>query len=859
MARMNVKMDQSYKLRHLKKLLGLKKQAQNVHTVICKLAGLAASSNDLNEFYQALHQLLKDLLNAPKLFIVFRNQISQQLEIPYYATAKNTHAKPKLPDSVIEMGLTGYLLRKKSSLLCTYEDYQSLVDDGEIIELGQPAESWLGVYVTRENGDPGVFAIASYQKDIFFDEQDKLILELLSEHIVHAIDRVTYHVQMSREIGSRAAAVRELQGKIAQQQGIKNQLLAINQLVFNWYEKFDVAEPSETLYLLLSELIHQQLCHSHYLTKLDKAKQTWSLINQLDPSGHLDFENTIRLNQYLTLEPQARILDKDELSDLDRVSLLPGALQQLKQPFVASSVLLNNNQESILLVIYGEQRKGLSVQDQLEILRYICFQIRLILNQVQAQISLQQMQDYWSEPRQTDPHDLKQQIEEHKRIQAQLYYDANHDLLTGLPNRQLFNRRLLQAVAAYSLNPDRCFSVLFIDLDKFKLINDSFGTRSGDSFLLEASRRLMEPLQQEDMLARLGGDEFVVLLNSCPQIEQAKRVAEQLINRLNEAYLIEGREIYASCSIGITGSEHKYKKPADVLRDADTAVYQAKKLGRGRYVVFNNQMHLQLVEQMTQESELRKTLKLGNLTFIVQPMIQLPSNSICAVEAMLRWQYPGKGLLQPRDWIHVAADSGLLQQLDILALQHALKTLSQGDFPADISLMSMNMSRYTLFDQQSRGQMIELLREHSAVVAKLTIDLCEKAFCCDTDACIDALAEIRKTGVRIALDNFSQNFGSLKLLFCGKFDVIKLAPELIRKAHKDAATFNLVKELVGMSQRLGLTLIAEGIIDSSDKRLAESLGCEYVRGSFLAWEPGNALSLKSANVDYLMRSRKFAI
>ncbi|WP_017444386.1 EAL domain-containing protein [Gayadomonas joobiniege] len=851
---------QSYKLRHLKKLLGLKKQAVTVHSVIRELAGLAATSNELDYFYLQLHEIIARLVKAPNLFIVFRNHLTQRLEIPYYATQNEPLKKPNLPDSVLEMGLTGYLLRQKSSLLCSYQDYQNLVEQGEIIELGQPANSWLGVYITRENGDPGVIALASYQSDVLFSEQDKLVLELISEHIIHAIDRVTYHAQMAREIGSRATAMRELREKIETEKRCKSKFVNINQAVFSVYEKYDLADQSENMYSCLSDLIQQQFSLPHYIVQCDKSSDEWQILSELRCKSIRSLATQRSLNQYLAMEPQPRVLEQKELNDLIKLQLIPEAMQSLKNFTLASAVLLNNSEQSVLLVMQAEDEEQSLSTDDYEVFSYLCFQLRLILKQWQAQQSVNQFEYYLkSQSDSSADHELKQQIVEHKRIQEQLYYDANHDLLTGLPNRQLFNRKLLHAVASCSMNEDSAFTVIFIDLDKFKLINDSFGSQVGDSFLLEASRRITEFVHEEDVLARLGGDEFVVLLNSCPTVEQAKQLAMQLIDRLNQCYQIEGRAIYASCSIGITSSEHGYQKPADVLRDADTAVYQAKKLGRGRYVVFDKQMHLQLIEQLTQEYDLRRVIKQGDIRYLYQPIVQLENNGVCSVEAQARWYHPDKGVVAPNNFFHLAEDRGLLQQLEFVMLEDAIEALSGKSLPTDINQLSVNLTSVTLLDNQSMVNLQSLLTLSTAVNKKLILVFDEMDVIQNIAAFLPALRKLRHYGVQVALDNFLTSGGSFQLLFSQQLDVLRLPAQLLKKAEKDTDLRTSIIESVAIAKRLDIQLVAVEVEHTELAANAAKLGIEYCQGQFLTGETPRSLRSDSKKNRHLSKSRKFAM
>nr|MDQ3082720.1 EAL domain-containing protein [Gemmatimonadota bacterium] len=422
---------------------------------------------------------------------------------------------------------------------------------------------------------------------------------------------------------------------------------------------------------------------------------------------------------------------------------------------------------------------------------------------------------------------LKRQAQEH------LLYSTLHDPLTGLPNRSLFTERLRHAMRRAARHPDDLFAVLFLDLDRFKEVNDNLGHFAGDELLRAVARRLEACLRPEDTVARLSGDEFAILLESIAEPSDAGRVAERIEEALSFPVDLAGAEVTTSASMGIVTSSMAHEQPEQLLRSADMAMYRAKAAGRARYEMFDRAMHTDALARLRLETELRRAVERSEFRLHYQPLVSLRTGRITGLEALLRWEHPERGLIQPADFIPVAEETGLIVAIGRWVLAEACRQLvvwQRLHHRENALTIGVNLS----VKQFSQPDLIEQITH--AIVASgvepncLRLEITESAIIDKGRYATNILAQIRQLGAQVYLDDFGTGYSSLSYLHGLPIDAIKIDRMFVSNMDTDEKNLRLVRTILTLARIVGVRAEAEGIGTAEQLRELRSLDCEQGQG-----------------------------
>jgi diguanylate cyclase (GGDEF)-like protein/PAS domain S-box-containing protein len=420
------------------------------------------------------------------------------------------------------------------------------------------------------------------------------------------------------------------------------------------------------------------------------------------------------------------------------------------------------------------------------------------------------------------------------------------DPLTGLPNRLLFIDRLGRLIKHSKRRKDHLFAVLFLDLDGFKMINDSLGHLVGDQLLVGVATRLEKCLRSSDTLARLGetftvarlgGDEFTILLDDIKEPGDAKRAAERLMKALAPPFILAGKEVFTSVSIGIALSNTGYGEPEDMLRDADTAMYRAKSLGKARYEVFDADMRASVMARLQLETDLRRALVRNEFRNFYQPIVALDSGRIVGFEALMRWQHPTRGVIGPEEFIFVAEETGLIRELGWWSLREACGQMSKWRSRSANCLdltISVNLSAKQLLQQHLVQEMTKLLRETALPPQALKLEITESAVMADPTAAAETLQQIKSLGIRLAIDDFGTGYSSLSYLHRFPLDTLKIDRSFISGAQEGDGGMEIARTIMPMAKNLRLDVVAEGVETLEQVSLLKRLQCKYAQGYYFS-------------------------
>jgi diguanylate cyclase (GGDEF)-like protein len=419
---------------------------------------------------------------------------------------------------------------------------------------------------------------------------------------------------------------------------------------------------------------------------------------------------------------------------------------------------------------------------------------------------------------------------------------AFHDSLTELPNRTLLADHLRLAIERARRRPEHLFAVLFLDLDRFKNINDSLGHAAGDRLLVETARRLEHCSRPADTVARLGGDEFAVLLDGLESECDAVRVAERVQEELMRPFHLGGHEVYTAASIGITLSTHGYEDPENVLRDADTAMYRAKEKGKARYELFDAEMHADALARLRLENDLRRAVEYGEFEVYYQPVVALPTGRLYGFEALVRWRHPERGIVGPSEFIPLAEETRMVTEIGGWVLEEACRQMSEWRelMPAQQHLtVSVNLSSKQLTQPGLADCVRRTLRETNLPPHCLKLEITESAVMDNAESAASLLAQLRGLGIQLSIDDFGTGYSSLSYLHRFPVDTLKIDRSFVAKMTDNSENGENVRTIVTLASNLGMCVVAEGVETEEQHARLEKLGCQYGQG-FLYSEPVEA-------------------
>lgn len=439
-------------------------------------------------------------------------------------------------------------------------------------------------------------------------------------------------------------------------------------------------------------------------------------------------------------------------------------------------------------------------------------------------------------------------ISKRKAAEEQILHSAFHDALTGLPNRSLLMDRLARSIWRCKRQESHLFALLFLDLDRFKVINDSLGHMAGDRLLIAIARRLEKCLRAVDSIARIGGDEFAILLEDLERAEDATRVAQRIEEALKLPFPASGQEVFTAASIGIALSSTGYDRPEDVLRDADIAMFRAKNLGRSRFEVFDRAMHEQALNRLRLETDLRRAVESEQFYLVYQPIIDLGTDQIVGFESLIRWRHPERGFLSPAVFIPLAEEMGLIVPMGRWVLRESCRQMRRfidrcGDKAP--KYISVNLSGRQFYQSDLVECVESAVRDAGLDPSQLRLELTESVLMDKTESTADILFRLKTMGINISVDDFGTGYSSLSYL--QRFPVHTLK---VDKSFTDTLTAQtehapMVQAIVGLAHGLGMEVVAEGVEKAEQVAALKRLGCEFGQGYFFAKpieaEPAEAL------------------
>lgn len=834
----------------LQQLTDKYKRAERVQKALFDISELASSVSNLPLLYPAIHEIIADFMEAANFYVAFYSSDTTMVDMAYFVDEFDEQVIKQLPAEELKKGLTGYILESGNHVFFRDEHKDEFDKDVKVELKGSQPHQLLGVPLKRGSQVIGAMVVQTYDKNVSYTQEDLEVLLFVSQHIVTTVDRVKNRELTERTIRDRTRQLRQINDDLQEEIHERQKVEALQQALFEISELSATASRNmTTFYVSLHEVIARLISAPNcFIAMLDDSKQFLNFPYFSDtqdeapgkrPMGFGLTEFVIRRGQAELIDP-SRILSLTEDGEID-VTIAQRILKQ-SNSWLGSPLIIDGEVHGVIAVqTYGKSAKY--TPRDLELMRFVSHHIAVALERkfrVQAMHAYSEQLEERVKERTTELNKandvLRQQIEERKEIERKLIHDAHHDSLTDLPNRSMFASRLELALANKTRYPENLFAVLFIDLDRFKVINDTLGHHAGDEFLIEVSQRITKCIRGHDLLARHGGDEFVLLLDNFESVSDVEEIATRIIESISDPFILEDQDMYSGASIGIAHVEIDYRSADEVIRDADAAMYQAKSQGRGRFVIFDKSMRERLLEELELENEFRRSLRDNEFECYLQPVINLTNSQPLYHEIYVRWVHPTLGKISREQFRQVAEQSGLILEMDLYQLRAASQALKNWKDTERVGYepkIAVNVSINHLLQSSLVQKILSLTSEAGISPSSLVFEFDESDLNRRSQFILPAIKKLKRAGVTLVLDNFGSGLASLSYLFSYPFDYIKVDHRFIKSLPRSQRNLKLIQSVMLISGHLKFDVIAEGIDSYSQLEALTEINCIYGQGKYL--------------------------
>jgi diguanylate cyclase (GGDEF)-like protein len=812
-------------------------RSENLQRALFAISDLSGAELDMPDMLRGIHGIVSTLMYAENFFIVRYNAERDTLRFLYYADVEDTD-KPdpheEIPFGARSNTLTWHVISDGRALMGSSDELREQVSGFTLF--GPDSYDWLGVPMMREGVVGGALVVQTYDADIHYSAEDRALLEFVGSHILTALERKQDKDDLEERVRSRTLELAEvnrgLQQEVQERQRAERLQAALFHIAQLATEDIDQGEFYRRVHVVVGELLNAQ----NFFIALLSDDQQWlefpyfvdervSVVKSR-PLGRGLSEYVLRHGEPL----MGRRADIDALGQLGEVELQhpsTRAVCWLGVPLLVADEVIG------LVVVQSYSESVVYTQADQELLSFAALQIANSIYRRRSAASLHEAYGQLEQRVQERTQELRQQIMQRERIQEQLRHQVMHDPLTGLPNRGYLRDRLDQALARMQREPGLRCALLYIDVDRFKIINDSLGHLAGDKVLREVAARLLTCVRDPDVVARLSGDEFAILLEDVNSPRTATQVAQRVLDALSAPLMIAGKDLQPTASMGIAVGDSSYGTADEMLRDADIALYRAKELGRKRYELFDEAMARNLVDELSMEGELRQALQQDEFEPYFQPVARLDTGEVVGYEALLRWNHPQRGLLAPGDFLKVAHDSGYIEAIDWRLFELACARLQQ--LAEQRSFLTLNVSALHLRHEHFDRSLIALLERVGLPPGRVVVEVTEGALLDDPERVRATLERLRGVGVGAALDDFGTGYSSLSYLHSLPLRLLKIDRAFVQALdqgqHTNSTT--VVEAILALARALSIRVIAEGIETEAQRDTLQAMGCELGQGFLL--------------------------
>jgi len=816
-------------------LLNKYQKLEDRYTALFILNQLSVDCANLSVFFEQVHQSIAAVMSANNFYIVLYDQTLSTLEFVYHVDEKDVMEQRVFPLSDYKGSMTNYIIETGKALLATPEVITQLEQDNKIntTGIGTAGIDWLGVPLIHDSFVIGVMVVQSYSAETRYQDDELDLLAFTAQHIVTALTRLQDRERLQSAVDART---RELMQQIRDREKsdlLQESLYRISELTND--PDLDI----NTFYSMVHNIVGQLInAENFYIAKYNSVDDDLFFAYFLDQknSTKTDFFKPRKLsNRFTELVLRSRetvLLDRQGMLDLhlQGKTIKPGdeVVSWLGVPLIESGEVLG------AMVLQSYQQSVVFTEQDAELLRFVS-------RHVASAMQRREISDYKRKAHELLEHQVKlrtvaleEEIKQRKEAEEKLKHAASHDILTGLPNRAVFIDLLNHAIACNIRRPESKFAVLFLDLDRFKIVNDSLGHHAGDKLLKAIAVSLSDIIRDTDTVARIGGDEFVILVEDLDSNDEAYDIANRITKLLASPFCIENQSVFIGTSIGLLFNNERYDSADHMLRDADIAMYHAKDKGKGRYEIFDSSMHTIVQNALSLETDIREAIDKKEFTPYFQPIVQMSDGKIIGFEALARWQSEKRGFVFPDDFIPLAEETNLVMAIDLQILEKSCRQLKlwQESLGLEHLYVSCNFYCNHFFNLSLPEDIKAIIDKTGVQPHQVRVELTERALLENSDVVLDNMRALKKMGVKILLDDFGTGYSSLSYLHRFPMDVLKIDRSFIENVYERGNHQAIIKTIIDLAANLNMATVGEGIENEADADLLRSMGCIYGQGYY---------------------------
>jgi len=810
------------------------KMLQDKHDALCLLHQLP-DDIELHEFFKRVHRIITSFMPAAQCSVALFDATLETIAFPYHVNEQLTYASQSTAIEAFEGSLIHHVIKTKKTLCVNDAILADLIKEHGVTPVDLQGSDWLVIPLMNGDYVVGVIMTQSIDVAVTYSPEHVDFLHFIAQHMTANMLRIQDRSMLKSAVDARTHELMQQIRERKKSDLLQESLFKISELTS------DITLDISEFYLQVHHIVGRLLNASNfYIARHSQESNLLTFVYYFNESAdniEQEFRPRVmakRLTELVIRKGEMflfnqadieRLYEQGDIDDYNRKVTTWLGVPLIHSGHTLGAMVVQNYQDN---VVYTQQ--------DAELLNFVSHHISSAIRRRELMAIERQTHDILEQQVKMRTLALEEEIVQRKQAEELLTHTASHDSLTGLANRVVFIDLLNHAIASSLRFPKRLFAILFLDLDRFKVVNDSLGHHAGDTLLKIVAKELVAIVRTKDTVARFGGDEFVILIEDLESQERAYEVAERITSFLSKPFIIEDHPVYIGTSIGILFNNERYKNADIMLRDADTAMYHAKEKGRGRYEVFDSSMHSKIQNALTLEADLRDAIKETEFTPYYQPIVELESGKLIGFEALARWESKKRGFVFPNDFIPLAEDRNLVIPIDLQILEKACVRLDiwHKQYGCTDLYISCNLYCEHFFNMSLADDISAILKRVGVSPKQLRIELTERALLDNSDVVLQNMKALKALGVKILLDDFGTGYSSLSYLHLFPIDVLKIDRSFITNVHDHESHQAIIKTIIDLAGNLDMATVGEGIEGVADAEILKNMGCRYGQGYYFS-------------------------